>query len=189
MKTKILISLALLSAVIFSSCSESDEVQLVTVENKYSLSIPAFLSEASTLNDDASLQYQHLFKEFYVIAIDEPRNEADEIMKMLAETGEYENNVNGYCKLILESFSEDYTSLSKFQSTDTVINNIPAKLVSFEDYVNDLKVYYSIATYEGVDSYYQVMSWTLSDRRDKYAPKMDQINYSFKEIMPKVAVQ
>src|SRR5688572_26412269 len=78
------ISICALS-VILSSCvlnlfkdekkEAKTELETVTVEGNYSMGVPKFMTQAKSLNDEASLQYQNIFKETYVIVIDENKQE------------------------------------------------------------------------------------------------------------------
>ena len=49
------------------SCQENEKTQTIKIKNQYSLDLPESLSLATNLNNEASLQYQYLPEEFYVI--------------------------------------------------------------------------------------------------------------------------
>ena len=167
---------------LFQSCGSGDEEQLVTVSNKYSLSIPAFLTRVSNLNEDASLQYQHAWKEFYVIAIDEPKEEMQKALDENDLTTIYTNDIDGYSKLILVVFKESLSSPNQSELIDTTINQMPARLTTLSGTVDGINAFYSIGIYEGEENYYQVLSWTLSSKKHTYQNKMKKVLYSFKEI-------
>lgn len=172
----------ILTILLLQSCVSGDEEQLVTVGTKYSVSIPSFLTKVSNLNDDASLQYQHAWKEFYVIAIDESKNEMQKALEENNLTDSYENNINGYSKLILDVFKESLTNPYQSALIDTTVNGMPAKLTTLTGRVEGIDAFYSIGIYEGKDRYYQVLAWTLSNKQYSYKSKMDKILYSLKEI-------
>jgi hypothetical protein len=174
--------LFILTIFLLQSCGSGDEEQLITVRNKYSLSIPSFLTKVNNLNDDASLQYQHAWKEFYVIAIDESK---EEMQKALIEnnlTNLYKNNIEGYSKLILDDFKESLSNSYQSEMIDTTINKMPAKLTTLSGTVDGIDVFYSIGIYEGQDRYYQVLSWTLKNKQYSYKTKMNKILYSLAEL-------
>lgn len=179
----------ILTLFLFQSCASGDEEQLITVGNKYSLSIPSFLTKVNNLNDDASLQYQHAWKEFYVIAIDESKEEMQTVLIKNDLTELYKNNIVGYSKLILDNFKESLSNPYQSQIIDTTINNMPAKLTTLSGRVEGIDAFYSIGIYEGKDSYYQVLAWTLNRKKHSYKPKMNKILYSLAELKKTEDVQ
>jgi len=172
----------ILTIFLLQSCNSGEEEQLISVGNKYSLSIPSFLTKVYNLNDDASLQYQHAWKEFYVIAIDESK---EEMQKALIEnnlTEIYKNNIEGYSKLMIDVFKESLNNSYQSELIDTTINKMPAKLTTLSGTVEGIDVFYSIGIYEGKDSYYQVLAWTLKSKQYSYKTKMNKILYSLAEL-------
>ena len=51
----------------FISCQQTESEKTVTIQDKYSLTIPSFLTKVTNLNKQASLQYQHASKGLYII--------------------------------------------------------------------------------------------------------------------------
>ncbi|MDC9721495.1 MAG: hypothetical protein PSN34_01815 [Urechidicola sp.] len=172
----------ILTILLFQSCGSGEEEQLVTVGNKYSLSIPSFLTKVSNLNDDASLQYQHAWKEFYVIAIDESKAEMQKAIIENDLEDLYKNNIEGYSKLILDGFKESLSNPYQSEIIDTTINKMPAKLTTLSGTVEGIDAFYSIGIYEGKTSYYQVLAWTLKSKQYSYKTKMNKILYSLAEL-------
>lgn len=152
------------------------------VGGKYSLSIPAFLTKANNLNEDASLEYQHAWKEFYVIVIDEAKQEIHDVLEEYELTDEYENNIEGYSELVLDGIIESLEDPSHTDLLDVTINKMPAKLTTVKGTVEGMEIFYAIGIYEGVDTYYQVITWTLHSRRDRYKTRMNQILYTLSEL-------
>jgi len=179
----------ILTILLLQSCGSGDEEQIVTVGTKYSLSIPSFLTKVSNLNDDASLQYQHAWKEFYVIAIDESKDEMKKALEENNLTDSYENNIDGYSQLILDVFKESLTNPYQSALMDTTVNGMPAKLTTLTGRVEGIDAFYSIGMYEGKDRYYQVLAWTLKSKQYSYKSKMEKILYSLKELKATENVQ
>ena len=94
-----------------SSCVSEDAVEVVNIQGKYSLSVPSFLTKVNNLNEDASLQYQHAWKELYVIVIDEAKSEIGTALKTYDLEGIYSQDLKGYTDLVLENFSQHGLSL------------------------------------------------------------------------------
>lgn len=168
--------------IILASCQPTDTEKRVTSDNKFSISLPSFLTKVSNLNEDASLQYQHAWKEFYVIVIDETR---EEIQKALTDnnlTERYPNNIDGYADLILDNFTQSIVVSNKSIEIDTLINNLPAKVLTVSGQVEGIDAFYYLAFIEGKQRYYQIMTWTLSSKEYEHKEKMKRLLYSFKEI-------
>lgn len=169
---KKLIVLGFLS-LLFISCNSKTEYQTVKVKNKYSLELPGFLSEAKTLNPEASLQYQNPLKEFYVIVLDEPKTQ-------FPNQGAI--NLEEYKNIVLENMKMNLSEPTISPIEDTIINGLKAKLFSISDDTENIGIYYQFAYIESKGNFYQVMTWTLENKKDKFSNDMDKIIASFKEM-------
>jgi len=159
-----------------------DEEEIVTVEGRYAISIPSFLTEVTTLNEDASLQYQNPFKEFYVIVIDEPKSELEKALKDNNLTDSYSSDLNGYSDLLLSGMEQSISVENKSKIIDKVVNKMPAKFLTISGQVQGIDAFYALAFFEGKERYYQVMSWTLADRKNQHKEEMNRILHSLKEL-------
>ena len=175
MKNKLILLLACIG---LYSCNLSSEFKTVSV-NDYSISVPEFLSEGEGLNDDASLQYQNLFKEFYVVVIDESKAAFGEAIAINELEDLYDPNFEGYTELLIGSLEEAVTFKNK-KETDTKINGLQAKILAFEGTVEGIDIYYQVAYIDGISNYYQVMVWTLADKKESYEKMMDEMIQTFK---------
>lgn len=168
----------LLLAVFIISCESSDEWKTIKVNN-YAVELPSYLSESKQLNDDASLQYQNIFKELYIIVIDENKKEMESSLSDNGLDEIYSNDFEGYTELLSTNLASNVEMKNKTEK-DTLINSLQAKILKFEGEVEDFKVFYEVAYINGVDDYYQVMSWTLLDNKSNYEQTMDKMIHSFK---------
>ena len=168
-------------ALLFVSCASEEGVQTVTVDNLYSLTIPAFLSEGSDLHEDASLQYQHIFKEFYVIVIDESKAELQELMEFNELADYYDIDLDGYTDLIGDGLYESLINATQTDFVEDNVNGMPARFSTIDGTIDGVDIYYEYGIYEGAETWYQVIVWTLSDRQDKYKDEMKAILKSLKE--------
>ena len=168
----------LLAFISLFSCDSKTEFKSIKV-NDYSISLPDFLSEGKDLNDDASLQYQNLFKEFYVVVIDESKAAFEEAIAINELEDLYDPNFEGYTELLIGSLEEAVTFKNK-KETDTKINGLRAKILAFEGTVEGIDIYYQVAYIDGISNYYQVMVWTLADKKESYEKMMDEMIQTFK---------
>jgi 23S rRNA G2069 N7-methylase RlmK/C1962 C5-methylase RlmI len=177
------INILLLTILFITGCQSGDTEQIVTIGNKYSVSLPSFLVKASTtLNEDASLQYLHTWKEFYVIVIDESKSEMQKALEDNNLTDDYANDIDGYSSLILDNFEQVISISNKSEIVTTQINNMPARLITINGRTEGIDAFYSLAFIQGKERYYQVMAWTLSNKEYAYKEKMKKIMYSLKEL-------
>lgn len=173
----------LLSVLFISSCQFLKKEKVVTVEDKYSISLPGFLVEAGiTLNEEASLEYMNAFMEFYVMVIDEPKSSIEKVLIDYELADLYPNNLKGYSELILDGLKQAVIVSQESDVVDTVINGLPARLLTINGTVEGIDIFYSLAYIEGKERYYQIFTWTLSEKETEYRDKMSKILYSFKEL-------
>lgn len=159
--------------VLLISCDSKTEFQTVKIKNRYSLELPDFLSEAQNLNPDASLQYQNPLREFYVMVLDEPKTDFPISSKV---------DLNAYRDILRPNLEASLEKPSFSPEKDTVINGLKAKLFTLSGTTEGLDIYYKFAYIESKTHFYQVLTWTLLNRKDQFSSDMDKIIASFKEL-------
>ena len=164
------------------ACSTSDAVQEVTIENRYTIAIPSFLTETLELNDEASLQYMNGAREYYVLVIDESKEEFHEAVNNEILNGMYSADLSGYANLLLDNFSEAARVKSKTKLTESTINGMPALGINVSATLDDVDVFCSMTYLEGKTNYYQVFAWTLRSYEKDYKESINAIGKSLKEI-------
>ena len=107
---------SLIVVLFLCSCDQfSNEPKVIPINNQYTLTVPSYMSKNESLHDEASLQYANLFKEFYVIVIDEPKTEFSSALIDNLLTDSYNDDLDGYTKLLLDNFGlsvEDFSASS-----------------------------------------------------------------------------
>lgn len=163
----------IIALVVLVSCKKSEnktesEYKTITVKDKFTIELPEFLSETKGLNDDASLQYQNIFKKLFVVVIDEPKIEGLDL-DALASVG----------KGGLESALQE----SVFSPVkDTLISGMKAKLLTLSGKISGEKIYYELAYLESDRNLYQILTWTTFKKKEKYRKEMKTMLTSLKEI-------
>lgn len=160
------------------SCDSTVEWKKIEVNN-FAIELPSYLSISKQLNDDASLQYQNIFKELYIIVIDENKSEMGSSLEDNGLDELYSNDFEGYTSLLSNNLANNVAMKNKTEK-DTLINSLQAKILKFEGKVEDIDVFYEVVYINGIDDYYQVMSWTLLEKKSEFEPIMDKMIQSFR---------
>ena len=157
--------------------------QIVEINNDYSLALPNFLSETDSLNPNASLQYQNLDKELFVIVIEEDRQEfTRKIIENKAEEV-YPPNLKGYTDIVYHSIGETIKISAKTDIIDLEINGLAAKNFTIQGQTQDrISVYYSFTLVKGKEKYYQIAQWTAKNQKALFEKQMTEIAASFKQL-------
>src|SRR5688572_23783765 len=100
MNTKLLLFISLAWMAI--SCEE-EGTQTVKIDGRYVMEIPGSMEKTSELNNEASMQYQNMLQELYVIVIDEPKLQLDIALEQNSLYDQYTSDLDGYARLITEN--------------------------------------------------------------------------------------
>jgi len=163
-------------SILFISCNSKTEYQTVKIKNRYSLDLPEYMGEAKDLNTEASLQYQNTFRELYTIVLDEPKTDFPNPQEV---------NLEDFTGIVRENLESNLENPIFSTTRDTVINGLKAKLFSLSDDSEGVSIYYQFAYIESKNHFYQILTWTLENRKDQYVTDMDKIIASFKETKSK----
>ncbi|WP_338760770.1 hypothetical protein WAF17_14215 [Bernardetia sp. ABR2-2B] len=175
--------IALLSIVLsFSACNTKTTYETIKTDQKYSLDLPTYLQPANDLNDDATLQYQNLIKEFYVVVIEDSKEDYNQMLEMSDTTGTNSNKFESFSKLFSDSYEQNLNLTIDKNPTDFKIGSLSAKTFSMTGTLEESEIYYHFTLIDGKDTYYQVLQWTLAGRKESYKGEMDKIIKSFKEL-------
>jgi hypothetical protein len=136
---------------LFISCEPDTSTRPVTINNQYAMRIPAMLSSTSRLNEDASMQYQNIMRELYVIVIDEPIDEINQAFSDFQLMDLYSMDLDGYALLILDAFADNLSSHQTQGVIPAKINGLPARVAKVDARVQGHSVFYHIAIFEGKD--------------------------------------
>lgn len=195
MKTIFKLSLLVLVAQFATSCnlieqntpedvSIEEDFTPVEINNIYRISLPDYMNKATDLNEEASLQYQNIFKETYMVILDEPK---DELISLFQELGEYDDSLSvaeNYRDIQLSFITEDI-DLSFQSEPETVnINGLDAEMVALDGKIEGVpyEISYFLTFIEGKTNVYMIMAWTLKNRKGKYEETFDKTVKSFELI-------
>ncbi|MDC6365053.1 MULTISPECIES: hypothetical protein [Flavobacteriaceae] len=158
-----------------------EDFNQVEINNEYLLSLPKFMKKATSLNEEASLQYQNIFKETYTIVIDESK---EEFIEAFTDLGEYNEDISvakNYRDVQLQLFSESMNIEKESTPVALKINGMDAEMVDIDGTVDgiDEDISYFLTFIEGTEKVYMIMSWTLTNKKDTHGPTFESIAKSF----------
>ncbi len=162
--------------------SDKDDFKFVKVSDKYGMRIPKYMSQSRELNDEASLQYQNMFKETYVIVIDESKEEFIDVMKSIGEYDDSLTIVQNYREIQVGLIS-DMMNVKEISETQTTkISGMDAESVIIDGTVDGVLygISYFLTFVESENDMYMIMAWTLSNKKKKYEPTFQTMSSSFK---------
>jgi hypothetical protein len=168
-------------AVALSSCGSG--VKNVKIKNQFTMDIPGDMDTSTALNDDAILQYEKGIDELYVIVMDDKTDEFKNSIITNNLLGSYDTTLSGFAKLMYEDFGGNMKMKGKPALVDKTINGSKAKMVEFDCTTQDkLDCHFKIAYLEGKKDMYQIVTWTLANKKDLNEEKMTKMIESFKEL-------
>jgi hypothetical protein len=154
--------------------SEIDNAQkpqvIISSDGKCQITAPGGWQKQTSLNDDASLQAANLRGELYVIVIPESKEGMDESV-----------NLDLVTDAVKENLTKTVGGAIFSEPVSTVVNGLPAKQFEVSGEVEKLKVTYLYSIVDAPQSYYQVITWTLTPRFESSKGKLLEIINSFKE--------
>ncbi len=165
---------------------QADEsFQEVKINGLYSMKLPEYMTAGDDLNDEASLQYQNIYKEVYVIVIDEPKQDFIDVFMELGDYDSTKSACDNYADAQMESIEGNMeTVTSKSTMRKTKLNGNDARVVDVtgtQAGITDA-MGFTVAFVEGKENLYMIMTWTFEKSKDKYQDDMDMMINSFKEL-------
>ena len=161
------------------------KVQTVDVHGRYSIDLPTYLTEGHDLNFEASLEYQNINKEVYIIVIDES---TEEFIKVFTELDDYDTTksaLDNYADAQMESIRANMSSVTsesqprkvKTQSGEAIVSDV----AGLQDGIDDA-MGFTVAFTQGKLCLYMIMTWTFEKTKSIYQEDMNGIIASFKEL-------
>lgn len=160
------------------------ELHPVTIQNEYSMGIPGYMTKTKTLNDDASLQFQNIFKEAYVIVIDESKQE---FIDALVESEGYDSTgtvITNYADTQVQLTTNNLDVISRTETITLKINGLDAAHTEMDATMAGVPspITYFLTFIEGNEKLYMVMAWTLQKNKDTHRKTFNKMARSFKTL-------
>lgn len=161
--------------------AEKSDWQVVKA-NGFEIKLPANLKTASNLNEDATVQYQNIFKEYFNIVIHESAAEFNIAIIDAELEADYPATIDGYANFNKDRFSENVDEIIHLSDLQSLkLNGLDARYFEARAKVSGTDIFYHYGFVKGDTSYYQVMSWTSTKREADHKATMLESLKSMKE--------
>lgn len=150
------------------------------IDDKYEIRVPEYMRVDANENEDASFEAQNVFKETYVMVIDEPREEFIDMFSLLGEYHDSLSVIENYANVQLGYLGESI-SISEQRSGKAEIQGRDAQIVEMHGSVEGVpeEIAYIIGFVDGPGNVYMIMTWTLESRIDTYRKTLESCIQSF----------
>jgi hypothetical protein len=159
----------------FTACKRETVFTEVKVNNRYSLSIPDYLQACTDIHKDASMQYQNVDKDIYVMVIDEKKKTMQDF-NLDYDIDTYFNNIAS--QGFTENIKDGKVSIPGRQT----ISGNKALIAEVTGKIEENEVYYKLALIETPYEFYQILAWTRAKNKENLEGDMIKMIESFKEL-------
>ena len=156
-----------------------EDLKKINVNDEYVLSVPEYMTEMKSLHEDASFQYANIFKETYIVIIDESKEEFINTFKELEIYNDSLTPLENYADFQLKSFKESIGAL-EIKKIDSNIKKLSSEMYQFNGLVEGIDIAYLVSFVEADKKMYMLMSWTMKNRYSKYKKTFKLIHSTFK---------
>lgn len=169
------VTLLILVAFSFASCKHETVFNEVKVNNRFSVVVPDYMQPCADLHKDASLQYQNTELDIYAMVIEEKKSTMQDY--------DLDYDIDTYFKNIAsQPFIENIKNGKVSPAGRQTIDGNKTLTSEITGNIDGTDVYYKLAIVETKFSFYQILTWTRADRKEKYIADMTKFIESFKEL-------
>lgn len=155
-----------------------------SINQDYKLSIPKFMTGTTGLNEEASLQYQSLLKEAYLLVIDEPKAGFEEVYRDLNQYDDDLSIMQNYRDARIKILSRTTEINRKTKPEFLKINGLDAETMELDANIEGVanEISYFLTFIEGDDRVYMIMAWTLKNKKIEHKKTFKTIAESFELV-------
>ena len=167
--------LILIIAFAVASCKHETVFTEVKVNNRYSLTIPDYMQPCTDLHKDASMQYQNIDKDIYILVIDEKKKTMQDY-SLDYDIDTYFNNIAS------QGFSENIKDGKVSIPGRQQINGHKALIAEITGKIEENEVYYKLGLIETPYEFYQILVWTRAQNKENLQEDITKMIESFQEL-------
>lgn len=158
---------------------KTEDLNIISVADKYTMAVPEYMTELKSLNDDASFQYANIYKETYTIVINENKQDFIDAFKEIEIYNDSLTPLDNYSDYQIKSTKEAMDN-GEYKKLNTKIRNLDSNQYEVSGKTEGIDVNYFVSFVESDEDVYMIMSWTLKNRYKKYKNTFKLIQNSFK---------
>lgn len=160
------------------------DFQTATVEGVYSMKVPNYLSATTDLSEDASLQYENLIQDCYLIVIDENTNDFIEIFQELELLDSTKSALENYTLHQKESISNTMNVTSTSEIRALKINGNTGLMVQIDGGVPEVEtdVTYLLTVIQGKTNIFTLLYWTTQENSENALLHFEQSIRTFQDL-------
>ena len=152
----------------FSACKYAKEYKQVKAGDKFTMMVPPWVKEETTLKPGAEFQYANRFRNFYTIGETLEKDSAKALASIVSTN--------------LSVLSKSMDKPVMTDSADVTIGGLKGVRIEIFGNMNGEAIYFSEVVLEGKNRFYHLSIWTrTADRKLKFKDDIDRILTSFKE--------
>jgi hypothetical protein len=170
---KKILAILLIVSVVAGCNLKKTNFKEVKGKTNFTMQMPEYLTEVTDLNADASLQYSNTKEEVYLIVIDDSKEEL--------KKADVTYTLQQYFDFAAKNLEGSVSNYKLATPVSKTINGNKALVGEITGKFQQYDVYYKIGAIESPKNFYQVVTWTMGDKKDKYAADMDTMIESLKE--------
>jgi len=152
-------------ALVLGSCKYEEGLKEKEVKGRFTISVTDYVRETDKLHPKGVFQYSSPYRTVYLLVLDTAKTGLT-----LAEYGQIATNQ------IATALAD--SSITPIDSI-TSINGANALQYELEGNITNERIWYKLAVVEGPEHYYQVLGWTIMQRKEKYGKDIGDMVGSF----------
>lgn len=146
-------------------------IVLTSTDGGFQLTVPGDWRSETALNEQASIQASHRFRETYVVLLTESKRDF---------TGDM--TLEQFTTMTRDAMMSQVRSAATTELKPMTINGNRALEYEITGGVEGLNIVYLITTVETPGHYHQIITWTLPSRLEQYRGTLREVTQSFREV-------
>lgn len=164
--------IVVLISIVIASCTYKNEWHVLSVNNKFSVELPDYMTESKKLRDDAVLQYENRYRNTYIIVLEHEKKG----MNLASFDTQVIRPLLTY---VDKGIITDSTNI-QVGELNARMNKIMGEMPSGDEMDH---IYYTHYSIDGKKKFYEICTWTRGPKRlDQYGPDLKRMMDSFKEL-------
>lgn len=172
--------ISLFSLLLLTACGGGvqEDYKEVTINDHYSIEIPASMERSNELHDFAQLQFADNDRGYFLIGIEENKTELQQLQLFYG--------LEDYAHFVTRTVADGMDTVNVVGSSEQDVNGITC--ISTDLYgaltsgAEPVEVFYRLMVLESSSFFYQLIAWTSREQSSIFRPIANTIECSFAEL-------